>query len=130
MIFIDTNYFLRLLLRDVRKQHNQVRQLFFRAATGHEQLLTSVIVFFELYWVLESFYKKSKPELVNTLTNVLQLDFIRFEERKLLIAGLNIYAKNSISLEDAYNIVYARSNKAYSFGSFDKKLLKVYEHLT
>ncbi|MFA5770598.1 MAG: PIN domain-containing protein, partial [Patescibacteria group bacterium] len=58
--FIDTNYFLRLLLRDDEKQFEEVYSVFQQAVNQKVKIYTSVIVFFEIYWVLSSFYKKNK----------------------------------------------------------------------
>ena len=57
MIFIDTNYFLRFLLKDNEKQFIEVKKLFEKAILGEIDLYTSLIVIFEIYWVLSSFYK-------------------------------------------------------------------------
>ena len=49
MIFIDTNYFLRLLVDDNVEQHRAAQQLFDRGAGGKVSLVTSVVVFFEVH---------------------------------------------------------------------------------
>ena len=54
-MFIDTNYFLRFLLNDVEHQHTEVKNLFLDASEGKADLITSTIVFFEVYWVLFAF---------------------------------------------------------------------------
>lgn len=56
MMFVDTNYFLRFLLEDNKAQAQKVKQLFETASRGEgEELTTSLVVFFEIYWVLTSF---------------------------------------------------------------------------
>jgi len=44
--FIDTNYFLRFLLKDDEKQFNIVYSLFQKGINREIQLFTSVVVFF------------------------------------------------------------------------------------
>ena len=61
MVFVDTNYFLRFLLNDVSDQHASARQLFEDGARGVRQLCTSLVVMFEVYWVLSSFSVKAVP---------------------------------------------------------------------
>ena len=51
MIFVDTNYFVRFLLRDVELQFGKARKLFEDAADGRKVLFTSTIVIFEIYWL-------------------------------------------------------------------------------
>lgn len=124
MTFVDTNYFLRLLLADNEAHHKTVRLLFDDAAKGKVKLFTSVLVFFEVSWVLSSFYNRKKAELLALLEDVLSLEFIDIEERPLLETALQTFRMKSIELEDAYNGAYAREHGAKHFATFDKKLSK------
>lgn len=122
MIFIDTNYFLRFLLNDISEQHNLAENLFIKASEGKEDLLTSIIVFFEIYWVLSSYYEKDKVEIVKVLKNILKLMFIELQEREILIHSLALFNETNLDLEDCYNLYFAKSQKIESFGTFDKRL--------
>lgn len=124
MTFVDTNYFLRFFINDIEKQHLDAKALFLKGANSELQLVSSVVVFFEIYWVFTSFYSKSKPEVLEILNNVLKLNFIKFEHRDILQKSLELFKTSNIELEDCYNIVYAKSNKCMEFKTFDKKLLK------
>lgn len=127
MIFVDTNYFLRFLLRDVRNQHEEAKELFLNAADGKLKLTTSTIVFFEVYWVLNSYYEKSKLELLEILNKLLKLQFILLNEREILEESLKIFKKSNLSIEDCYNLSFAKSNNIKIFKTFDKKLLKEFK---
>lgn len=129
MIFVDTNYFLRFLLKDIDTQHKKARQLFEEGANGKVNLSTSLIVFFELYWVLSSFYEKQKEELVGILNKILEMEFIKFAERKLLQEALKIFAKYNFDFEDAFNLAYAQNLGVKRFETFDKKLAKIFKGL-
>lgn len=129
MTFVDTNYFLRFLLADVEAQHVQAKHLFTQGANGETALCTSLVVFLEIYWVLESFYGKRKSELISVLSDILAMRFIEFNERELCVKALNVFASAPISFEDSYNLVYASLLKASDFATFDKKLLKVWKNL-
>ena len=124
MIFVDTNYFLRFLLNDISEQHNLVKKLFIKASVGKENLSTSTIVFFEIYWVLSSLYKKEKSEIVEVLQKILKLTFIKLQERKILLDSLILFKQTNLDLEDCYNLHFAKSQKMDIFGTFDKKLEK------
>lgn len=124
MMFIDTNYFLRFLLKDIDNQYLEVKNLFLSASEGKNKLTTSTIVFFETYWVLISYYGKNKAEVSNVLEKILNLSFIELEEREVLFNALSLFQKTSLELEDCYNIYYAKSKKIISFKTFDKKLTK------
>lgn len=127
MIFVDTNYFLRFLLADLNDQHHEARKLFMEAAEGNLKLFTSTIVFFEIYWVLSSFYQKNKTELIVLLRKILDLNFIQFKERQILQKAISLFEKNSLSLEDCYNVYYAKSRKTREFKTFDNKLSKLFK---
>ncbi|MCR4313924.1 MAG: PIN domain-containing protein, partial [Candidatus Uhrbacteria bacterium] len=125
MIFVDTNYFLRFLLADQEGQHQIAKSLFKRAAAGEVDLFTSLIVFFEVYWVLSSFYKKEKDELVEKLEGLLSMSFIDFQEGEVLAGAVRVFKETPLDLEDAYNLVYASANKATELKTFDQQLQKV-----
>lgn len=127
MIFVDTNYFLRFLLKDVNQQHRQAKKLFIQAAIGKIRLFTSVIVFFEIYWVLASFYEKGKSEVVGILEDVLKMEFIDWENKEILDKAVKMFKRESLELEDVFNLVYARREKAIAVKSFDKKLEKAFK---
>ena len=127
MIFVDTNYFLRFLLADQETQHATAKTLFKKAAAGEVDLFTSLIVFFEVYWVLASFYKKQKSELVEKLEGLLSMTFIDYKDRDVLMGAVRVFKETSLDLEDAYNLVYALMNKATELKTFDQQLQKIYK---
>ena len=126
MTFIDTNYFLRFLIMDQVKQFSQVRKLFDQGAKGEIDLFSSEVVFFELYWVLHSFYRYSKEQLVLSLTQILEMSFIKFDNSDRLIRTLELFKIHNLDLEDCYNLVFATENQAKNFASFDVKLQKIF----
>lgn len=124
MTFVDTNYFLRFLLRDVHNQHLEVKNLFLLASEGKTDLITSTIVIFEIYWALSSYYEKNKNDIVKVLQKILNLNFIKLDERQILLDSVVLFNKTSLDLEDCYNVCYAKSKGIRSFKTFDKKLDK------
>jgi len=64
--FIDTNYFLRFLLKDDEKQFNIVYSLFQKGINREIQLFTSVVVFFlKFIGFYLVFIKRKKIKLLN-----------------------------------------------------------------
>lgn len=127
MTFVDTNYFLRFLLNDINKQHLEAKQLFLEASEGKVRLFSSTIVFFEIYWVLSSYYQKNKEEITDGLQKILSLKFINFTERQVLLNCLARFKKTNFDLEDCYNVVYAKAKEASGFKTFDVKLEKEFK---
>jgi len=122
--FVDTNYILRLLLKDNETQHDEAKALFNKAIREEVVLQTSVLVFFELNWVLSSFYEYNKDMVISTLKKLLQMNVLEFEEKNMFLTALNVYTKHNINLIDCYYIVYFRASKFDEFASFDKRLLQ------
>jgi len=129
MIFVDTNYFLRFLLADNHEQSEKVKELFLSAAEGKNQLFTSNIVIFEIYWVLSSYYQRDKTEIISTLEKILTLEFIKIDDRPIFLQALDIFRQQPFSLEDCYHLAFARIQRAKSFATFDQKLAKAWKKL-
>ncbi len=105
-------------------QHIEAHRLFQKAALGQEKLTTSLIVFFEIYWVAESFYKLDKKTISSFLRSILKMEFITLENREILTIALSLYEGTSFDLEDAYNLAFATASEATDFMTFDIKLGK------
>ncbi len=127
MEFVDTNYFIRYFLKDNEEQYKIAYDLFHKAILGEKILFTSVVVIFEIYWLLFSFYKKKKKEVIGILYEVLEMDYIELKEREILRQALQIYKENNLDLEDSYDLIYAQANTASSFATFDKKLFSKFK---
>lgn len=124
MIFVDTNYFLRFLLDDNLEQGEIAKKLFRQAARGEKKLISSTIVFFEIYWVLNSYYGRQKEELAKTLSDILAMVFIEFDDREILSDALKRFTKDNLDLEDCYNLHFAKNKKVSDFATFDLDLKK------
>lgn len=122
-VFVDTNVFLRFILGDVASQTTQAKKVFENATRSQHKLYSSVIVFFEIYWVFKSSCGLVGVELVRKLKQILQLT-VEFENHELLVEAVNQMDKYNFDLEDSYNLKYAKDNEIDEFETFDRKLLK------
>lgn len=128
MIFIDTNYFLRFILKDNQTQYLEAKRLFLEAARGEIELTSSSIVFFEIHFVLKSYYGKDKKLIVDILSKILNLN-IFFPEKKLLQASLSLLEHSPVGLEDCHNLICAKILNVEEFKTFDIKLNKEFKKL-
>ena len=124
MIFVDTNVFLRFLLKDIAEQFEDAKKLFDNGAEGKSKLFTSTIVIFEINWVMTSFYSKDKKEICKILIDILNMNFVEIFERAVLLEAVTLLMVSNFSLEDSYNLAYAQARGAKEFKTFDKKLEK------
>lgn len=129
MIFIDTNFFLRFFLKDIENQYLEAKKIFKAGARREEELTTSLIVIFEIFWVLSSTYNYKREEVSQIMHAVLKMTFVNLEERILLWEALELFDKTNLSLGDCYNVVFAKENNVKEFKTFDIKLGKEFEKL-
>jgi uncharacterized protein len=126
-VFVDTNYFLRFLVRENEQQFQEVYKLLDEGLKGNIELFTDEIVIFEIYWVLKSFYKIKKEECVKLVNRLLELGFVELDKRQVLLEAVEVFSKENIELEDAYHLVCCREKKCIELATFDKGLKKVWE---
>lgn len=126
MIFVDTNYFISLLVNRNNLQKKIAEKLFVEAAIGETDIFTSTIVVFEVYWVLSRFYKKQPQDAVKLIRKILELSFLRIQDKQLLSDATTASLKNKVGFYDSFNLLYAKKHKAKDFKTFDTKLHKVF----
>jgi len=128
MILIDTNYFIRFIENDNEKQVKIVQDLFLDGIHGKKKLISTTAVFFEIYWLMKSFYKKQKEGLEKVLRDVLDMSFIGWQNGEILTEAVEKMKNTGYDLEDAYNLVYCGKNKA-DLATFDKRLMKSWHRI-
>jgi predicted nucleic-acid-binding protein len=126
MIFVDTNYFVRIIENDNEVQVGEVKKLFLKGADGKVDLASSAVVLLEIYWLMKTYYGKKKEDLAKVLRDVLAMSFIKWEGQKTLTKAVEMMKKTNYDLEDAYNLVYAKGAGVSELASFDKKLQRVW----
>lgn len=97
-----------------------------KSARGDINLTTSTVVFFEVVWVLRKSFSKDKQALIDALVRVLNLR-VKLPEHQLLTKSLDLFKKSNLSLEDCYNIAFAKEQGIKSFKTFDLKLAKAFK---
>ncbi|MEK7525137.1 MAG: PIN domain-containing protein [Patescibacteria group bacterium] len=124
MIFVDTNYFLRYLIDDNSQQHLKAIEFFEVNSKKKKLIATSVLVFFEIFWNLTSFYQKSDLAAIEIMKKLLNMAFIKFESKTILANALDRASKGVISFEDCFNLEWATAEGINDLASFDKKLIR------
>lgn len=126
MTFVDTNYFLRFFLKDNLSQNKEAKELFLKADKDQINLISSTVVFFEIYWVLRSVYKKDVSIVFKVLYATLQLP-VTFEEKDILLESLLRFKETRLGLVDSYHLAFTNYHNINNLKTFDKKLLKEFE---
>lgn len=123
---LDTNILIRFLTNDTPQLARQSEAIFAKAQKN--ELIIPDLVFAEIVFVLMSFYKLEKQEVVEKLRVVIEFEKFNTNEQ-LLNTTLNIFEENNISFIDAYLLANLQRNPDYELISFDKRLMKLKEKL-
>ncbi len=122
--YVDTNVFLRFLLKDNSNYYNEATSLFRKAKDKKVKLLVPTIVIFEVAFVLLSVYKYAKEEIIVHLESLLATDYWDIDEIGVFRTAINLYKSSSNSLVDCFLFAKAQIEETELF-TFDKKLQKL-----
>ena len=120
-IFVDTNVFTRLFVKDDAEQHEQAKELFLRAQEGKVELVTGHPVFFELAWVLSYTYKVANAEILDRLESILSFGGLKISDRDLIIDAIYLARTKNSSFADSYIAVSLQHLRAEEVATFNTK---------
>ncbi len=120
--YLDTNVVVRYLLGDVPALQKKAEEIFRSAENGEIRLTFNSVVVAELVFVLESYYKKSREDIVLPLKVLISQRWIQVPEREVLNNVWAMYL-SGLHFVDAYLLACAKINQGVVV-SFDKELLK------
>lgn len=120
---IDTNILTRFFIGDIRQQHRQAETFFREAELGKRKLKLTALVVAEVIYVLESFYKRLRPEIAQFLKVFISQKWLAVEERNILQNSWPWYLKG-FHFVDSYLLACTRL-KGEKILTFDKKLNKI-----
>ncbi|MBU2603172.1 MAG: PIN domain-containing protein [Actinobacteria bacterium] len=129
LLFVDTNVFLRFLTNDVPEQADAAEALFRRAAAGEVGLVTNTIVVAEIVWVLESYYRLTRPDVMERALAVAHMDGLALPESDIITEALLEYAESNVDFIDAYNAGWIRHRGLRRIATFDQKHYSRFEGL-
>lgn len=121
LYYVDTNVFLRYLLKDNPQQCTQAEELFEKAKNKKVKLVVPQIILFEIQFVLSRTYRLPKQEVVESLSSLLAVEYFHIQNKDVLKNTLTIFEGSTNSLVDCFLFVVADRAKAELF-TFDKKL--------
>jgi uncharacterized protein len=121
---IDTNLLVRYLTEDDPSKASDVKRLLLKAALGEVRLLIPSVVIAELAWVLQSFYKLERRELVPLLNAILQTHGVEVSDKPMVSAAIALYRDGPIDFIDAWIVAFAKASGVRAVYTFDRKHFK------
>ena len=121
---LDTNVLIRFLTFDKGKKYKNLYNFFESLERGEIQAELKLIVFFQVTFVLKSFYKVPREQIADGLKDLLKYKGIRIKEKKIVQRTLEIWHQKQVDIVDCYLIACLEKdsrNRLYSYDrDFDK----------
>jgi len=121
---IDTNLLVRYLTGDDPSKANDVNRLLLKAAQGEIRLLIPSVVIAELVWVLQSFYKLERSEIVPLLNAILHTHGVEVSDKTVVSDAISIYRDDAVDFIDAWIVAFAKAAEVRAIYTFDRKHFK------
>jgi len=118
--FVDTNIFLRYLIKDDPPKYEKCREIFKKAMKGKIAVTTSGMVIAELVWTLLSYYRVPKAEVVEKVTVIVGTKSLSIPDKHIVADALVLYARKNIDFIDAYNAIFMRYHGLREIYSYDE----------
>lgn len=125
MIAFDTNFLVRMIVEDDRKQAGAVQEIVLYAEKNAIQILILSEVLIETVWVLESVYHCTKDEITQFLETLISTATFTHPNPEVIRKAIKEY-KSGGDFADFVLVEHAKQEQAKCFFSFDKKLQKKY----
>jgi predicted nucleic-acid-binding protein len=124
IVLLDTNVLIRFLTGDKNKKYRKLYSFFESLESGEMRVELKLIVLFQVIYVLKSFYKIPKKEIVDGLAELLRYKGIAIKEKKIVQRTLELWREKNVEIVDCYlaaNLEKDAQNIIYSYDrDFDK----------
>ncbi len=117
---LDTNVIVRFLTGNSDDKFKGVYVFFQDIEQGKINIELKLIVLFQTIFVLKSFYKVPKSQIVKAMKGILKFKGLKIIEKKTVVSMMEIWDSNSIEIVDAYLIACLKKNSQNTLYSYDK----------
>ncbi len=118
---LDTNVLIRFLVRDDERQAEIIYRVFKQAESDKEVLFVPLLVVLETVWVLESVYKISRQEILDSINELILMPILEFEAQLAIINFVSSARESKIDLSDLLIAHSARFSCCECVLTFDKR---------
>ncbi len=118
---LDTNVLVRFLVMDDEQQAQVIYRKFKQAEAKREVFFIPVLVVLETVWVLESVYKVTRQEILDSIDQLLAMPILKFEVQSAIRGFVSSARENKTDLSDLLIAHCARSSGCECVITFDKR---------
>lgn len=122
--YVDSNFFLRFLLKDNLNQWKIANNYFKEAKLEKIKLVFPTETIIEIEYVLRKVYKLNRKIISKYLLTLLSINNFEITDREVLKEALSYYVKKDIDFVDIIIFLKARSENAEVL-TFDKDFGKI-----
>jgi predicted nucleic acid-binding protein len=119
-VFVDSNIFLRYLLKDDEKQFAQAATWIERARRGEVTLVVGPPVFFEIAWTLKR-CKFKKEDIISVLASLLATPNLTVYDREIAMEAVEMAKETGIDFSDCYIVASARHGEVDCLVTFNRR---------
>jgi predicted nucleic-acid-binding protein len=119
---LDTNVLVRYLAADNPKQLAAVEKLMEEGQRNREPFFLPAIVLCELVWVLAKRYDQGKPQIIQTLDQILDMDQFRIEYDAIVRRSLASFRNGKGNFADYLIAEISKQHGCRDFVTFDRAL--------
>jgi len=117
---LDTNVIIRFLTADESPKYKALYSFFQSLEQGQMRVELKLIVLFQVIFVLKSFYRVPKEQIVDGLKNILKFRGIHIKEKKIVLRTLELWLNNNVEIVDCYLIACLEGDTQNLLYSYDR----------
>ncbi len=117
---VDANVFIRHVRQDHADHSPRATAYLLRIRRGELVAKTDELVISEVVYVLQSFYRMTKPEIVEALLPIIALPNLKIPNKPRLRKTLDWYVRYNVSFIDAHLAVLTEEQQLPALVSFDR----------
>ena len=125
MRYIDTNVFLQFLVAGRGEVSDNLINFFSKLQKSEEKVFCLDIIFFQVIFVLKSFYKVDKEEIIDKMLVLLSFEGLCMKDKRVMERTLEIWKNHSGDIVDCCIAANMEKSREKEIMSYDKKIEKL-----
>ncbi len=117
---LDTNVIIRFLTADKSRKYKNLYSFFKSLENGEMNVELKLIVFFQVVFVLKSFYKVPKEHIAEVVMALLEYKGIKIKEKKIVRRTIELWRDKNVEIVDCYLIACMEGDSQNLLYSYDR----------